>query len=317
MLVEGTWKGKWHPYQKQDNDGRFLRQTSSFRNWVTANGEAGETGEGGFKVEEGRYHLYVALICPWASRTLMARVLLGLEEYISVSIASPVLTDEGWAFGNYEGATLDTINGASYMHEIYTKADPEFTGRATVPVLWDKKQGVAVNNESADILRMLSTVFAEAVNSGLDLYPVELQGEIDRLDSYLYKDLNNAIYQAGFATTQEAYEEAVQTVFHTLDEMEALLADGRNYILGSELTEADIRLFVSLIRFDVAYFSLFKTNIRAIADYEKLSAYLSRVYNLPGVKETVNFQHIKAGYYSIKALNPTGIIPVGPNNIGL
>ncbi|MCK7595829.1 glutathione S-transferase family protein [Microbulbifer sp. CAU 1566] len=319
MLVNGVWQENWQPVQQEDEDGRFIRQTSSFRNWVTEDGSAGVTGRGGFKAEAGRYHLYVAYICPWASRALMARQLKGLADVISVSVANPVLTDQGWAFGGFTGSDEDSLNGARYMHELYTRADPNFTGRATVPVLWDKHTGTIVNNESADIVRMLNSAFSHLgrgeSNKALDLYPRALQADIDALNSYLYDNLNNGVYQAGFATTQFAYKEAYNRVFAALDEMESRLADGRAFLFGDRLTESDIRLFVTLVRFDAAYYGLFKCNRNALREMPNLHRYMRRILKMEGVEETVNLQHIKAGYYSIKALNPTGIVPEGPENI--
>ncbi|WP_105101555.1 glutathione S-transferase family protein [Microbulbifer pacificus] len=312
MLVNGIWKENWQPVQQADDDGRFIRQTSSFRNWVTADGSAGVTGAGGFRAEPGRYHLYVAYICPWASRALMARQLKGLAELVSVSVVNPVLTDQGWAFGGFAGSDEDTLNGARYMHELYTRADPTFSGRATVPVLWDKQTATIVNNESADIVRMFNSAFRDYVNDGPDLYPAALATEIDALNTYLYTELNNGVYQAGFATTQLAYKEAYGRVFAALDAMESRLADGRRYLFGEVFTESDIRLFVTLVRFDAAYYSLFKCNRNLLREMPNLHRYLHRVLAFDDVKATVNLAHIKAGYYSIRALNPTGIVPEGP-----
>jgi len=312
MLVNGQWVADWQPVQATDEKGGFVRQTSTFHNWVTPDGGPGPTGTGGFKAEPGRYHLYVALICPWASRTLIARKLKKLEDVISVSVVSPVMTPQGWRFGDYPGATDDEVNGSTYMHEIYTKADPHVTGRATVPVLWDKKHETIVNNESADIVRMMNSGFGDLADGSVDLYPEDLRAEIDALNGRIYPALNNGVYRAGFATTQVAYEEAFRDVFAMLDELEERLADGRRFLFGDRFTETDIRLFVTLVRFDAAYYGLFKCNLRRIADYPHLSRYVLRVIDIPGVRETVNIGHIKAGYYSIKALNPTGIVPLGP-----
>lgn len=313
MLVDGKWVTAWQPVQKADEKGRFVRQVSSFRNWITPDGSAGPTGEGGFAAEPGRYRLYVALICPWASRTLIARKLKGLEALIPVTVLNPTLSDEGWAFGGYPGAEEDPLFGAQHLHELYTRADPHFTGRATVPALWDMQRGVMVNNESADILRMFDTAFEGLVPSDLRLYPADLAEEIDALNARIYDRLNNGVYKAGFAVTQAAYDEAVAGVFEMLDALEARL-DGE-YLFGDRLTETDIRTFVTLIRFDAAYHGLFKTNRREIADYPRLSAYLERMLHLPGVIDTVNMDHITRGYYSIKALNPTRIRPVGPAHV--
>lgn len=312
MLVDGEWVADWHPVQAKDEKGGFVRQTSRFRNWITPDGSAGPTGEAGFAAASGRYHLYIALICPWASRTLIARKLKGLEKVVSVSVVEPALTEQGWRFGDYPGADRDTLNGATWLHEIYTRADPRFTGRATVPVLWDRERGTIVNNESAEIVRMFNAGFGALADGSVDLYPAGLADEIDALNARIYPALNNGVYRAGFATTQQAYEEAFAEVFGMLDELEHRLGDGRAFLLGGRFTEADIRLFVTLVRFDAAYHGLFKCNLRRLADYPGLSAYLARVLAIPGVHETVNIDHIKRGYYSITALNPTGIVPLGP-----
>lgn len=313
MLVDGKWTEAWQPVQATDAKGGFVRQVSGFRNWVTPDGRAGPTGTGGFRAEAGRYHLYVALICPWASRTLIARRLKGLEAAISLSVVEPTITDHGWRFGDYPGATRDGVNGATYIHEIYTRADPHYTGRATVPVLWDKETGSIVSNESAEIVRMFDTGFGDLASAAHDLRPEALRGEIDALNDRIYPRLNNGVYRAGFATTQEAYEDAFADVFGMLDELERRLAARGPFLLGDSLTEADIRLFVTLVRFDAAYHGIFKCNLRRLKDYAALSAYLVRVLGVPGVRETVSIDHIKRGYYSIKALNPNGIVPVGPD----
>lgn len=317
MLVEGQWVENWQPVQAKDEQGGFVRQTSSFRNWVTVDGAPGPTGDGGFEAEAGRYHLYVALICPWASRTLIARRLKGLEQAISLSVVEPTLTDQGWRFGDYPGSNRDTVNGADYLHQLYTRADPVFTGRATVPVLWDKKRGTIVNNESADIVRMLNSGFGGLATQVFDLHPADLASEIDALNDYIYPRLNNGVYRSGFATTQQAYDEAFAEVFEALETLEERLVDGRRFLFGDRFVETDIRLFVTLVRFDAAYHGLFKTNLKRIADYPALQAYMHRVLALAGVRETVNIDHIKQGYYSIKALNPSGIVPRGPDLPGL
>lgn len=311
LLVDGKWTADWQPVQATDAKGGFVRQTSGFRNWVTPDGSAGPTGAGGFAAQADRYHLYVALICPWASRTLVARKLKKLDKLISVSVVEPALTKEGWRFGTYPGADEDAVNGARYMHEIYTRVDPHISGRATVPVLWDKKTETIVNNESADILRMFNSGFGALADETVDLYPEDLRREIDDLNERIYPRLNNGVYRAGFATTQQAYDEAFRDVFGMLDELEPLLAD-RTFLTGDRLTEADIRLFVTLVRFDAAYHGAFKCNLRRIADYPALTRYLHRMLSTPGIAETVSIDHIKRGYYSIESLNPTRIVPVGP-----
>jgi len=312
MLVNGKWSENWQPVQAKDEQGRFIRQTSSFRNWITPDSSVRSISGGNFVAEPGRYHLYVAYICPWASRTLMVRALKKLQSVISISVVNPELTDQGWQFGGYPDSTEDAINCARYLHEIYSQADSGFTGRATVPVLWDKKQNCIVNNESADILRMLNSAFDDFTDSQLDLYPQYLQSDIDNLNREIYADLNNGVYQAGFATTQLAYEEAYHKVFAMLDKLETRLSDGRSFLFGNQLTETDIRLFVTLIRFDAAYYGLFKCNQYQIRQKTHLSEYTRRIYAIEGVAETVNLDHIRKGYYSIKALNPTGIVPLGP-----
>jgi putative glutathione S-transferase len=313
MLVNGTWTEDWQPVQAKDTEGRFVRQTSSFRNWITPDGSPGPTGTGGFKAEAGRYRLYVALICPWASRTLIARKLKGLEDLVSVTVVNPVLTKQGWAFGGYPGSDTDPLRGAAYLHQLYARADTAFTGRATVPVLWDMATDTMVSNESADIVRMFNTAFAGLVPDTLDLYPADLRSEIDSLNDAIYGALNNGVYKAGFASTQSAYDEAVSGVFLMLDQLEAGLTGP--WLFGDRFTETDIRLFVTLIRFDAAYHGLFKTNRKRIADYPRLSDHMERALRLPGLRETVNLDHIKAGYYSITSLNPSGIIPAGPDHV--
>lgn len=313
MLVDGKWTADWHPVQAKDDAGRFVRQQSSFRNWITQDGAAGPTGRGGFPAEAGRYRLYVALICPWASRTLMARSLKGLAGLIPVTVVNPVLTDQGWAFGGHPGAEADPLHGASHLHQLYAHADARYTGRATVPVLWDQATDTMVSNESADIVRMFDTAFAKLVPETPLLYPADLAEQIDALNAQMYDLLNNGVYKAGFATTQAAYDEAVAGVFDMLDRLEQRL-QGR-FLFGDRFTESDIRLFVTLIRFDAAYHGLFKTNLRRIADYPRLSAYVTRVLDLPGVRGTVDLDHIVAGYYSIRALNPSGIVPCGPQHV--
>lgn len=272
---------------------------------------AAPPGRGGFKAERGRYHLYVALICPWASRALIARKLKQLKDVVGLSIVDPRLSEQGWRFGDYPGATPDDLDGATYLHEIYTSADPHFTGRATVPVLWDKATATIVNNESADIVRMFHAGFGDLAEKSVDLYPELLRPEIDAWNERLYPSLNNGVYRAGFATTEAAYETAFQDVFAALNELESHL-ETRQFLVGEQLTEADIRLFVTLVRFDVAYHGLFKCNFKRIADYPALAIYLRRMLAVPAVGETVDIDHIKHGYYSIKALNPTGIVPLGP-----
>ncbi|PZL87846.1 glutathione-dependent reductase [Pantoea sp. ARC270] len=307
MLVEGKWSSDWHPVQATDKQGGFVRQTSGFRDFISSDGSTA------FPAEPDRYHLYVALICPWASRALIARRLKGLESLVGVTVVEPQLGAQGWRFGDFPGAQQDPLNNAQYLHEIYTRVAPDYTGRATVPVLWDKKTGTIVSNESADIVRMFNSGFGDLADNRIDLYPAALRAEIDALNESLYPRLNNGVYRAGFATTAISYQQAFNDVFSQLDELEALLSDGRTFLLGERLTETDIRLFVTLIRFDVAYHGLFKCNLRRIRDYTLLNRYLKSMLSVSGVRETVNIDHIKQGYYSIKALNPNGIVPAGPD----
>lgn len=313
MLVDGKWQKDWHPVQSKDDDGRFVRETSKFRSWITPDGSAGPTGVAGFQAEAGRYRLFVALICPWASRALIARKLKGLEAMIPVTVLNPQLTEQGWRFGGFPGADSDPIFEAQYLHEIYSYADGMYTGRATVPILWDQVRQTIVSNESADILRMLNTAFSGIGATGPDLYPDALAADIDDLNDDLYGNLNNGVYKAGFASSQAAYEEANENVFATLDRLEARMSDGRAFLFGNQITETDIRLFVTLIRFDAAYHGLFKTNRHRIADMPNLQGFLKTMLAIPSVFETVNIAHIKAGYYSVKALNPQGIVPTGPD----
>lgn len=316
MLVNGQWQKDFHPVQGTDSDGGFVRDASRFRNWITPDGSAGPGGEGGFRAEANRYHLYVALICPWACRTLMVRKLKGLEDVISVTVLDPVLTDKVWRFGgdeySYAGSQADPLFNAEYLYQTYLKARHDYTGQITVPVLWDKERNTIVNNESSEIIRILNNGFGNLARHDIDLYPDDLQEQIDALNERLYDSFNNGVYRAGFATTQKAYEKAAGEVVESLDYLEQLLQN-QDYLVGNRLTEADIRAFVTLIRFDLAYYSLFKINIRQVRDYPGLRAYIKRIYQLDGISETVNADHIKAGYYSIKALNPTGIVPLGPD----
>ena len=310
MLVDGIWRGRFHPVQGIDEKGGFVRQASGFR---------GRLGTERFPAEAGRYRLYVALICPWASRVLAARRLKGLQEIVPVTVVAPALTDEGWAFGAFPGASgEDPVHGARRLHELYSRADPHYTGRATVPLLWDTKTDTAVNNESADLLRMFGHVFDHLLppqRAAVDLYPADLRAEIDALDEWLYPRVNNGVYRAGFATTQAAHEEAVVELFAALDTLEARLSAGGPYLFGDRLTESDIRLFVTLIRFDVAYHGAFKANLHRLDDFPALSAYTRRLYEHPDIGPTVDFRHIRTGYYSIEALNPTRIVPRGPATI--
>ncbi|WP_191085769.1 glutathione S-transferase family protein [Roseococcus microcysteis] len=306
LLINGAWHAETPLVATKD--GAFVRNESPFRNWVTADGAPGPTGEGGFKAEHGRYHLYVSLACPWAHRTLIFRVLNGLQDSISVSVVNWLMLDHGWTFVEGEGVIPDPIQNARFLHQVYTAADPRFTGKVTVPVLWDKARGTIVSNESADIIRMLDTAWG----GGGRHYPEALREEIDALNARIYDTLNNGVYKAGFATTQAAYEAAVHPLFETLDWLEGILSR-RRYLCGDTITEADWRLFPTLLRFDAVYAGHFKCDRRRIADYPALSGYLRELYQWPGVRETVNFSHIRRHYYeSHRGLNPHGIVPVGP-----
>ena len=308
LLVNGQWHDTW--YDTKSTGGRFKRTEAAFRNWITEDGTAGPSGQDGFKAESGRYHLYVSLACPWAHRTLIFRKLKGLEAHIDVSVVDHYMGSEGWTF---EGdSTGDAIHGAKRMHQIYTRAMSDYTGRVTVPVLWDKHRETIVSNESSEIIRMFNSAFNALTGNMDDYYPVSLRGQIDAINERVYGAINNGVYKSGFATTQEAYEEAVTELFEALDEMEARLANQR-FLTGDRLTEADWRLFTTLIRFDAVYVGHFKCNIRRIDDYPNLSNYLRDLYQMDGIAETVDMHHIKAHYYgSHDTINPTGVIPAGP-----
>ncbi|VVO51076.1 glutathione S-transferase family protein [Pseudomonas fluorescens] len=309
LLVEGRWHDQWYESSK---DGAFQREQAQRRNWVTADGKAGLTGVGGFAAEAGRYHLYVSLACPWAHRTLILRKLKGLESLIDVSVVSWLMLENGWTFDQSLGSTGDKLDHLDFMHQRYTADTADYTGRVTVPVLWDKQQNRIVNNESAEIIRMFNSAFDDLTGNDLDFYPAPLRGEIDALNERIYPAVNNGVYRAGFATSQQAYEEAFNGLFEELDQLEQLLRANR-YLTGEYLTEADIRLFTTLIRFDAVYYGHFKCNLRRIADYPNLSNWLREIYQWPGIAETVDFEHIKNHYYgSHKTINPTGVVPKGP-----
>ncbi len=293
--------------------GEFVRTESSFRNWVTKDGSAGPSDDKGFTAEPGRYHLYVSYACPWAHRALIFRALKGLEDVISVSVVHPLMPAESWVFGEYPGATEDHINHAHYLYENYLKADPNFDGLVTVPILWDKKLETIVNNESSEIIRMLNSAFDDYSNSELDFYPASLRDEIDAINEVVYHNINNGVYRTGFATTQTAYEQAFDQLFDTMDELEGLLSKQR-YLVGKQITEADWRLCTTLVRFYAVYYNHFKTNKKRLIDYPNLWAYTRELYQVPGIAETVNMDHIKYHYFSShKSINPTGIVPKGPD----
>jgi glutathionyl-hydroquinone reductase len=310
-LVDGKWHDQW--YDTKSTQGEFVRKAPQFRNWVTADGAAGPSGKGGFKAEPGRYHLYVSLACPWAHRTLIFRKLKGLEDAISVSVVHPLMRENGWTFDTgFEDATGDTLLGLDFMHQVYTSADAHYSGRVTVPVLWDKEQNTIVSNESSEIIRMFNSAFGGTGAFGDDFYPERLRAEVDEINALVYENINNGVYRAGFATTQPAYEAAFERLFAALDTLEARLSD-QPFLVGDAQTEADWRLFTTLVRFDAVYVGHFKCNKKRIADYPALSAYLRGLYNAPGIAETVSIPHIKHHYYASHLnINPTGIVPEGP-----
>ena len=310
LLIDGVWHNQW--YDTKDSGGRFIRVESQFRNWVTADGSAGPTGKAGFKAESGRYHLYVSSACPWAHRTLIFRTLKQLQDVISVSVVDHYMGAEGWTFYEKDGSTPDHLFGYKRLHEVYSRADRNYSGRVTVPVLWDKQQNLIVSNESSEIIRMFNSAFDDFGDASLDFYPEDQRRQIEAINALIYPNINNGVYRAGFATTQEAYEEAFSQLFDTLDQVEERLSKQR-YLVGNQITEADWRLFTTLLRFDPVYVGHFKCNRQRIADYPNLSNYTRDLYQVPGVAPTVNLKHIKAHYYgSHKTINPTGIIPIGP-----
>jgi putative glutathione S-transferase len=304
LLIDGAWHDE--SYDTRVSGGRFIRRETQFRQWVTADGDSG------FRAESNRYHLYVSLACPWAHRTVIFRKLKGLEEIVGLSVVHWHTAEQGWTFEPGPGVIADPIHGARYLHQIYTAAEPKYSGRVTVPVLWDKARGTIVNNESAEIIRMFNSAFDRIGAAPGDYYPSELRAEIDAVNARVYETLNNGVYRAGFATSQAAYDEAVVPLFETLDWLEERLARGR-YVCGDRITEADWRLFTTLVRFDAVYYGHFKCNVRRLAEYPNLWAYVRSLYQHPGVAATVDFHHIKHHYYgSQRRVNPTGIVPLGP-----
>jgi glutathionyl-hydroquinone reductase len=311
-LVDGEWKDEW--YDTSSTGGKFKRWDSVFRNWVTADGEPGPDGEGGFKAEPGRYHLYVSLACPWAHRTLIFRRLKGLECMISLSVVHWLMKENGWTFKDGPGVIPDPINNADFMHQVYTAAEPKYSGRVTVPVLWDKKRGTIVSNESADIIRMFNSAFDGVGAKAGDYYPEALREEIDAVNARVYDDVNNGVYKAGFATSQDAYEEAVDALFAALDWLEARLSDGRRWLMGDTLTEADWRLYTTLVRFDPVYVGHFKCNRKRLLDYPQIAALGRRLHAHEDVGALFNLEHAKRHYYeSHDMINPTGVVPKGPD----
>lgn len=311
LLVNGQWQDKW--YDTDNNQGEFKREAAQLRNWVTADGSAGQSGDAGFKAEKDRYHLYVSLACPWAHRTLIFRHLKGLEDYISVSVVSPDMLEHGWTFDKDNHSTGDALFDSEFMHQIYTRNKADYSGRVTVPVLWDKKTQRIVSNESAEIIRMFNSAFNGLTGNERDFYPQSLRSEIDEVNEFVYHNINNGVYRAGFATTQEAYTEAFDNLFAALDKIEQRLTASR-YLVGDTLTEADWRLFTTLIRFDSVYVGHFKCNLRTIESYPAISNYLRELYQVEGVSKTVDFYHIKRHYYfSHTMINPTQVVPKGPD----
>ncbi|WP_417226257.1 glutathione S-transferase family protein [Amphritea sp.] len=310
LLIAGKWHDRW--YETKNSKGEFVREQAGFRNWITADGSAGPSGEAGFKAEPGRYHLYVSLACPWAHRTLIFRKLKGLETLISVSVVSPHMLDQGWSFDRASGSSGDDLYESAFMHQLYTRVQPDYTGRVTVPVLWDKQQQIIVSNESAEIIRMFNSAFDELTGNPLDYWPAAKRVEIEQLNEWIYNDINNGVYRAGFATTQAAYEHNVTAVFDGLERVETILAHKR-YLSGDSLTEADWRLFTSLIRFDAVYHGHFKCNLKQLRQFVNISGYMRELYQLEGVAETVNIEQIKQHYYySHPTINPTRVVPLGP-----
>ena len=311
LLVDGVWHDKW--YDTKSTGGRFKRQDAIFRNWVTADGSPGPEGEGGFKAEPGRYHLYVSLACPWAHRTLVFRRLKGLEEMIDISVVHWLMKENGWEFREGPGVVPDPLHGADYMHQVYTAAKPDYTGRVTVPTLWDKERETIVSNESADIIRMFNSAFDGVGAAEGDYYPEGLREEIDAVNADVYENVNNGVYKSGFATSQEVYEEEVSKLFAALERLETRLSDGRRYLLGDTLTEADWRLYTTLVRFDPVYHGHFKCNRARLIEYPHLSAYARRLHTEHGIGDIFDLEHAMRHYYeSHDMINPTGVVPVGP-----
>lgn len=311
LLVDGKWQDQW--YDTKSTDGAFKRSAAKFRNWITPDGTAGTSGEAGFKAESGRYHLYVSYACPWAHRTLIFRALKGLEDHISVSVVHPDMLGEGWTFDDdFDGATGDTLFGTPFARDIYIRANPTFTGRVTVPILWDKSQNTIVSNESSEIIRMFNSAFDGITGNTDDFWPEDRRDQIEALNERIYDTFNNGVYKAGFATTQAAYDAAIVPLFDTLDWIEGILSKKR-YLTGNQITEADWRLFTTLVRFDPVYHQHFKCNRKRIVDYPNLWAYTRELYQIPGVAGTVNFDHIVRHYhYSHDTINPNRIIPINP-----
>ena len=313
LLVNGEWKQK---DEFAGDDGKFDREDSAFRNWITPDGSPGPDGQDAVKAEAGRFHLYVSYACPWAHRALIFRHLKGLEDLIPVSVVHPHMLDEGWELKtDFPGASGDPLYGKEYLHQIYTKAKSDYSGKVTVPVLWDKQEETIINNESAEVIRIFNTAFNEITGNKADFYPADLRDEIDHVNARVYEPVNNGVYKCGFAQTQDAYDENIVPLFDALDWLEQRLSDGREWLVGDQLTEADIRLFTTLVRFDPVYFVHFKCNVKMIRQYDALSAYMKRIHDMPEVKPTVHLDHIKQHYYYSHAhINPYRIVPRGPRD---
>ena len=310
LLIDGKWHDQW--YDTKSTGGRFVRSDAQFRHWITPDGAAGPSGEGGFKAEAGRYHLYVSLACPWANRVLIMRALKGLEDMISLSVVNPYMAENGWTFEPGPGVLADPVGQAQYMYQVYLRAEPGYSGRVTVPVLWDLQRNTIVNNESAEIIRMLNSAFDGIGAREGDYSPAELLPQIDAMNEEVYDAINNGVYKVGFSTEQNVYEQEVVKLFASLDKLETLLGQQR-YLVGERITEADWRLFTTLIRFDAVYHGHFNCNLKRLADYPNLWSYTRELYQWPGVASTVNFDHIKQHYYrSHASINPNGIVPLGP-----
>lgn len=310
QLINGQWHDEW--YDTKKTKGEFVREKSQFRNWITVDGQPGPTGKGGFAAESGRYHLYVSYACPWAHRTIIFRALKNLTDHVSMSLVHPHMLSRGWEFIPTHPTYRDPLNYCRSLYEVYLLADPFFTGRVTVPVLWDKKQHMIVNNESSEIIRMLDSAFSKVAPCDTEYYPIALRPEIDVINQFVYDNINNGVYRCGFATSQDAYDKAYESLFKALDEIEKRLAN-QNYLVHNTLTEADWRLFTTLIRFDVVYYSHFKCNKHMLRDYPNISRYLKALYHLPKIKDTVHFDQIKEHYYySQVTINPSRVVPKGP-----
>ena len=310
LLVNGVWQDKW--YDTEETKGQFVRSAAQFRNWVTVDGSVGPTGRAGFKAEAGRYHLYVSYACPWANRTLIFRNLKKLEDMISLSVVHWYMTEDGWTFNQGDDVIKDSVNNTEYLRDVYLKADKQYSGRVTVPILWDKHTNTIVSNESSEIIRMFNSAFDHLGAKSGDYYPEKSRNEIDQINSRTYDTVNNGVYKCGFATSQQAYEDAVVPLFETLDWLEQRLQTQR-YLLGDQITEADWRLFTTLVRFDPVYYGHFKCNLKHLYEYSNLWAYTRDLYQQPGISETINMHHIKHHYYgSHNTINPSGVVPLGP-----